>query len=385
MELLQGDEVLYDSDISVGYSSQVDSEIDIEGIINNFNQPLNNRPWINVDANGYVRPHQIQPFTEPTGMARRLPIDATPLDYFELLITNPQTDQTLISLLVEETNRYANNLLRQQQAHQPNSRISNWTRTNEDEMKAFLGLLLATGIVKKPTLESYWNESNKTWLINTPGFTNVMRRNRFQNILQCLHCNNNENAVPRGQEGYDPIHKIRPVLNLLNETFSHHYRLGRDVTVDESLVGFKGRNHLVQYMPAKKSHRWGPKFFLLAESDTGYVHQLRLYAGKSQNQRNPQGVTFDIVVDLLQPHFNKYHHVTLDNFFCSPSLCHHLYQNGMYCTGTVRVFRKGMPPSFRNIQIAKGEMTVRQQGPLMAVAYNDRRLVKFLSTFATPV
>ncbi|KAJ8319547.1 hypothetical protein KUTeg_002895 [Tegillarca granosa] len=138
-------------------------------------------------------------------------------------------------------------------------------------------------------------------------------------------------------------------------------------------------------MPAKKSHRWGPKFFLLAESDTGYVHQLRLYAGKSQNQRNPQGVTFDIVVDLLQPHFNKYHHVTLDNFFCSPSLCHHLYQNGMYCTGTVRVFRKGMPPSFRNIQIAKGEMTVRQQGPLMAVAYNDRRLVKFLSTFATPV
>ncbi|KAJ8319548.1 hypothetical protein KUTeg_002896 [Tegillarca granosa] len=245
MELLQGDDVLYDSDISVGYSSQVDLEIDIEGIVNNINQPLNNRPWINVDANGYVRPHQIQPFTEPTGMARRLPIDATPLDYFELLITNPQTDQTLISLLVEETNRYANNLLRQQQAHQPNSRISNWTRTNEDEMKAFLGLLLATGIVKKPTLESYWNESNKTWLINTPGFTNVMRRNRFQNILQCLHCNNNENAVPRGQEGYDTIHKIRPVLNLLNETFSHHYRLGRDVTVDESLVGFKGRNHLV--------------------------------------------------------------------------------------------------------------------------------------------
>ncbi|KAJ8316738.1 hypothetical protein KUTeg_005684 [Tegillarca granosa] len=252
MELLQGDEVLYDSDISVGYSSQVDSEVDIEGIVNNFNQPLNNRPWINVDANGYVRPHQIQPFTEPTGMARRLPIDVTPLDYFKLLITNPQTDQTLISLLVEETNR-----------------------------------------------------------------------------------------------------------------------LGRDVIVDESLVGFKGRNHLVQYMPAKKSHRWGPKFFLLAESDTGYVHQLRLYAGKSQNQRNPQGVKFDKVVDLLQPHFNKYHHVTLDNFFCSPSLCHHLYQNGMYCTGTVRVFRKGMPPSFRNIQIAKGEMTVRQQGPLMAVALQN--------------
>jgi hypothetical protein len=73
----------------------------------------------------------------------------------------------------------------------------------------------------------------------------------------------------------------------LNNTFSHHYGLDRDVIIDESIVGFKGRNSLVQYMPAKKAHRWGPKFFLLAESDTGYIHQMRLYTGMSIGYHRP--------------------------------------------------------------------------------------------------
>jgi hypothetical protein len=43
------------------------------------------------------------------------------------------------------------------------------------------------------------------------------------------------------------------------------------------MVGFKGRTNLVQYMPGKKSHRWGAKLFVLAESDTGYTSQVKLY------------------------------------------------------------------------------------------------------------
>ena len=136
-------------------------------------------------------------------------------------------------------------------------------------MRAFLGLFLSMGLVKKPSLRSYWNTSLDTWITNTPAFKSVMPRNRFQNLLRFLHCNNNEEEVPRGQEGHDHAHKIRPVLDLLNNTFKDNYELARDITVDESMVGFKGRHHLVQYMPGKKSHRWGPKWHVLAEGDTG--------------------------------------------------------------------------------------------------------------------
>jgi hypothetical protein len=52
------------------------------------------------------------------------------------------------------------------------------------------------------------------------------------------------------------------------------YAAARDLTVDESMVGHKGRDYTVQYMPAKKAHRWGAKLWVLAESDTGWYVSL---------------------------------------------------------------------------------------------------------------
>ena len=71
-------------------------------------------------------------------------------------------------------------------------------------------------------------------------------------------------------------------FNILNNTFDRKYNLWRDLTVDESnaMVGFKGKTNVVQYMLGKKSHRWGAKLLVLAESDTGYTSQVKLYAGK---------------------------------------------------------------------------------------------------------
>lgn len=44
--------------------------------------------------------------------------------------------------------------------------------------------------------------------------------------------------MPRGDENYDPSHKFRPILDLLNETFPKAYDSARDLTIDESMVGF---------------------------------------------------------------------------------------------------------------------------------------------------
>lgn len=89
-------------------------------------------------------------------------------------------------------------------------------------MRAFLGLVMAMGIVKKPSIESYWETSGIT---ETEHFRDVMPRNRFQSILRYLHCSDNETAIPRGQAGYDPLHKISPVVDFFNEVFEKNYRL----------------------------------------------------------------------------------------------------------------------------------------------------------------
>ena len=140
-------------------------------------------------------------------------------------------------------------------------------------MRAFIGVMMAMGLLKKPTIESYF-------LLHSPSFSQVFSRNRFQNILRFLHCNDNTQAAPTGSPEYDPGYKIRPVFDISNNTFDRKYNLGRDLMVDESMVGFKGKTNLVQYMLGKKSHRWGAKLLVLAESDTGYTSQVKLYAGK---------------------------------------------------------------------------------------------------------
>lgn len=45
---------------------------------------------------------------------------------------------------------------------------------------------------------------------------------------------------------------------------------------------------------------------------------------------------FDVVTELTEHVLNKNHHVVVDNFFSSPVLSEHLYQNGTYFTGTTR-------------------------------------------------
>ncbi|VDI42875.1 Hypothetical predicted protein, partial [Mytilus galloprovincialis] len=55
------------------------------------------------------------------------------------------------------------------------------------------------------------------------------------------------------------------------------------------MIGFKGRHFLKQYIANKKAHRWGVKAWVLAESGSGYTHQLELYKGKSNAPRHPDG------------------------------------------------------------------------------------------------
>ena len=60
-------------------------------------------------------------------------------------------------------------------------------------MKILVGLQIIMGIVKKPTLASYWAEEELT---DTPCFRKYMSRNRFQSLLANLHFEDSETLTP---------------------------------------------------------------------------------------------------------------------------------------------------------------------------------------------
>jgi len=65
---------------------------------------------------------------------------------------------------------------------------------------------------KKSSISSYWSLHH---INRTPGLKEVMSRNRFQLLSSFLHFCDNEQRISQGQEGYDPLFKIKPLIDVL--------------------------------------------------------------------------------------------------------------------------------------------------------------------------
>lgn len=79
-----------------------------------------------------------------------------------------------------------------------------------------------------------------------------MSRDRFREILSNIHVNDNTN-IPNNNK--DKLYKLRPMIDTLNKIFFEAYHGTRQLSVDESMIKFKGRSTLKQYNPIKPIKR----------------------------------------------------------------------------------------------------------------------------------
>ena len=89
-----------------------------------------------------------------------------------------------------------------------------------------------------------------------------MSRTRYQEILRYLHFVDNNTLTPRDQDGYNKLGKIQPLLNLILPKFQETYCPSRNLSVDETLVKFKGKLSWKQFIKDKPA-RFGLKLFTL--------------------------------------------------------------------------------------------------------------------------
>ncbi|XP_053402637.1 piggyBac transposable element-derived protein 4-like [Mercenaria mercenaria] len=107
-----------------------------------------------------------------------------------------------------------------------------------------------------------------------------MSRNRYHLLNTFLHFNDNDQRVARGQEGCDPPFKVRPLLDMIDVRYTDAYAPDKELSIDESMIKFKGRIFFRQYMPAKPT-KWGIKTFALCGSNTGYGLRFLIHTGKN--------------------------------------------------------------------------------------------------------
>ena len=67
------------------------------------------------------------------------------------------------------------------------------------------------------------------------------------------------------------------------------YSPGKNVSVDEAMILFKGQSSLKQYMPQKPVKR-EIKVWALADASNGYIANFQVYTGKQGNSMEKANV-----------------------------------------------------------------------------------------------
>ena len=195
------------------------------------------------------------------------------------------------------------------------------------------------------------------WPYQNNNFGSVMSSRRFELLLKFLHLNDSRKQPAQGQPGYDKLYKVRPLLDTVVRNFQSCYSLTENLSIDESMVGFKGWLAFLQYMP-KKPQKWGMKAWVLADSSNGYVWNWRLYTGKEVNApESPLGLAHRVVLDLHNDDRlrNKGYRIFMDNFYSSPALFQDLKEERFEARGTLRTNRRGIPEELKSTKLRKGE------------------------------
>jgi hypothetical protein len=207
------------------------------------------------------------------------------------------------------------------------------------------------------------------------------------------------------------------MMDEMRDKFKSMWSPNQQMTVDESMVMYKGKYCPVwQYMP-KKPVQFGINVWVAVDAISKYLWNFQVYCGKDGNPYNEdvasdldleygelegndkQGVEKgnglqgrNIVKDLMADLGGRRHIVTTDNFFTSVPLYLDLLENGIMATGTLRANKKYVPHSMYAKKITKKktmgwvDYRMHDEGKICCImVWKDKQAVYFLSTHAEPI
>ena len=291
----------------------------------------------------------------------------------------------MIDHLVTQTNLYATQYIEREHGNLgPRSTVHQWIPTDRPEMLTLMGILILMGIIHKPRIAMYWSTDD---ILATPIFNQVMRRDRFLLLMRFLHFADNRQYNPN-DPGHDKLYKLREIINMTKRRYPEVYYPGKYLSMDKSLVLFKGRLSFKQYISSKRS-RFGIKLYQLC-TPSGILLDFLVYhgnmAGSLMEIADRSLLTERIPTTLMERYLNKGHHLFIDNYYTSLPLAKYLLQKA-HVTGTIKG-RKKFPTELKQVNVEKGEAVFYQSNDIVVGKYRSHKdkasgkpkLVNILST-----
>ena len=327
------------SDSDESFSSDSDSESESELGTSDDSDNDNSESGVNLNDNAWNRNNtmpNINNFTGESGI--KVDIPETPLGFLQLFVT-----RELLGYFTKHTNLYAN----KRREQNPNM-YKRWYKASIIDIAKYLGITILFGISKLPRISMYWGKEEE---YHNSAVSNCMRYNRFRSLNCFFHSHGNASDT----DNQDRLFKIRPVIDYLIRLFKSTYTPTQNLTIDEGMLAFKGRLSFKCYLP-NKPIKYGIKLYILAESDTGYESNFKIYSGAGNT-------TSEMVYDLMKDYRNKNYHLYMDNFYNSVNLSEKLLKDNIYTCGTLRIVR-GAPKYFQASleQLRKGDVNFCRKG-----------------------
>ena len=174
--------------------------------------------------------------------------------------------------------------------------------------------------------------------------------------------------------------KVFSLVDHLNKVMRMHYVPEKHLSLDESLLAWRGRLSFRVYMGTANKHcKYGIKYFELCTS-AGLILRAVMHT-VSQQFQDPLdlGQSGAIVIKLMKDFLQQGYHLYMDNWYNSVPLAEELTRQGTYLVGTVNKKRKGLPKKMIRAQLKKGEWAWQSNGSTTVTKWHDKRDVLMIS------
>lgn len=301
----------------------------------------------------------------PTGIAKEI---SKPKELFHLFVEEEMIDDIVQYTNVEiniKNNKY-------------NSSKYTTTQTSAHEIKALLGLLIQSAGLKSNHLPTRTLFDTKR---SAKTYKACMSAERFDFLLRCMRFDDRNTRQDRRES--DKLAPIRDLWEKFIGNCRKWYKPGSYITIDEQLVGFRGRCPFRMYIP-NKPNKYGLKLVMMADSSTKYMCNAMPYMGKNTNTGNEPLATY-FVKELSKPYHGSKRNLTMDNWFTSVPLAEELLKPPYNLTlvGTLRSNKREIPKEMANTRTRPvGSSVFGFDKELTLVSYKPKsnKVVYLLST-----
>lgn len=267
----------------------------------------------------------------PAGVKGEAKNCKTPIDCFLLFI-----DDKIIKSVVFCTNLYIDRITHKF------VRSRDVNKTDEDEIKCLLGLLILSGVNRSghKNLEDLWRTNG----LGIDIFHSTMTLKRFFFILRCIRFDDYRDRQCRKE--IDNFADFRDIFELFLANCENNYTVSEYTTIDEQLVAFRGRCPFRVYIPSKPA-KYGLKIQTICDVQTWYTLNMEVYTGKQKD--GPYKISnsaTDVVLRLSQPIYDSGRNITADNWFSSISLANKLLEKKITLVSTQRKNKRKLPIQF---------------------------------------